>query len=142
MQEVAFWIPPLLGGALIGLSVSLMLWLNGRVVGISGIANGLLTFAKGDMLWRVMFVLGLVVGGFAMRFSGLPVFESLEGVAHSRIALAGVLVGFGTIMGSGCTSGHGICGMARLSPRSIVATATFMAAGIIVVYIVRHLWGA
>jgi uncharacterized membrane protein YedE/YeeE len=133
------WINALLGGVLIGISVSLMLFWNGRVTGISGIINGLLTPIKGDSLWRVLFILGLILGGILMGQFDPQVFEN---TTHSKVwstVVAGLLVGFGTIMGSGCTSGHGVCGISRMSPRSLVATLVFMVAGIAAVFIFRNL---
>ncbi|WP_141733915.1 YeeE/YedE family protein [Oligoflexus tunisiensis] len=133
------WINALLGGVVIGAAVSLMLLLNGRVTGISGIVNGALTPVKGDVAWRWLFVAGLVLGGLVMRFIQPEVFSGqLETGLGSTIA-AGLLVGFGTVMGSGCTSGHGVCGISRLSPRSLVATITFIAAGMVTVVLLRNL---
>ena len=133
------WINALMGGALIGLSVSLMLLFNGRVTGISGIVNGILTPAKGDTLWRVLFVVGLVFGGFVMRGLNPNVFEGKLDNPVWATVVAGLLVGFGTIMGSGCTSGHGVCGISRMSPRSLVATISFIGAGVLAVVIFRKL---
>ena len=131
------WWNALLGGVLIGVSVSIMLLFNGRVTGISGIVNGILTPQKGDTLWRVMFVLGLVVGGVVLSFLVPEVFANQIATPLWTVILAGLLVGFGTVMGSGCTSGHGVCGISRLSPRSIVATVAFIAAGIFMVGALR-----
>lgn len=133
------WINALLGGVLIGTSVSLMLFWNGRVTGISGIINGTLSPVKGDTLWRVLFIAGLLLGGLVMGQLNPNTFaNTLTSDVWTTIA-AGLLVGFGTIMGSGCTSGHGVCGISRMSPRSLVATAVFMASGIAAVYIFRML---
>lgn len=133
------WINALLGGVLIGISVSLMLLWNGRVVGISGIINGAISPKKGDTSWRVLFLVGLVLGGLVMHRLSPAVFENtVKGESWTVIA-AGLLVGFGTIMGSGCTSGHGVCGISRLSPRSLVATVVFIAAGVFGVVIFRKL---
>lgn len=122
------WIRALQGGALIGLSASLMLAFNGRVTGISGIVGGLLIPRSGDIAWRALFVAGLLVGGFiAMAIS--PAAFSRGVAAPGVVALAGLLVGFGTRVGNGCTSGHGVCGISRLSPRSLAATVTFIATG-------------
>ncbi len=119
----------LAGGALIGLASTFLLRLNGRIAGISGILTGALALSPGDRLWRVLFVVGLIAGAFAYQVvSGEPLLTR-EGFPVSRLVIAGVLVGFGTRLGSGCTSGHGVCGIARLSPRSIVATVTFVAVG-------------
>jgi uncharacterized membrane protein YedE/YeeE len=133
------WIAALLGGCLIGVSVSLMLYLNGRVTGISGIVNGALSPAKGDTLWRWMFILGMILGGFLLRTLKTDVFENTLNQNPWTLVVAGALVGFGTILGSGCTSGHGVCGISRMSPRSLVATAVFMGAGIAAVYVFRKL---
>lgn len=134
------WIYALLGGGLIGLSVSIMLFFNGRVTGISGILGGALVPSRGDTLWRVLFIGGLILGGLIMTATNLDVFSDGKMVASSPVLiLAGVLVGFGTVLGSGCTSGHGVCGVSRLSVRSIVATGAFMLSGVLVVMLVRHL---
>ncbi len=131
------WINALLGGVLIGTSVSLMLLWNGRVTGISGIINGALSPIKGDTLWRLLFIAGLFLGGLVMHQLNPGVFENTVNQAPWAPIVAGLLVGFGTIMGSGCTSGHGVCGISRMSPRSLVATIIFMAAGIAAVYLFR-----
>lgn len=134
-------LPPLLGGAIIGLAVSLMLLLNGRVTGISGIVGAVLKPGTIDWKWRVLFVLGLISGGAVVRavdsYRGLNSFADLTDVGLLQTAIAGFLVGFGTLLGSGCTSGHGVCGISRLSPRSLVATVAFMAAGILTVALLR-----
>ena len=131
----------LIGGALIGLAAVALLWFNGRIAGISGIVNGLLTRESGDIAWRWWFVIGLIVGaGSYVWISTMP-FEPRTDYPYTLIILAGFLVGFGTRMGSGCTSGQGVCGLARLSPRSVVATIVFLITGMITVFIVRHLGG-
>ena len=129
------------GGLLIGLSATVLLLLNGRIAGISGIVGGLLQrYRAGDFAWRVAFVLGLVLAPVLYRlFAELP--ESRIDAGWAMLVVAGVLVGFGSRLGSGCTSGHGVCGVSRLSPRSLVATATFMTTGFVAVYVVRHLLG-
>jgi uncharacterized protein len=132
---------PLLGGVLIGIAVTLMLLFNGRVTGIAGIIYGIFGAAKGDMLWRWMFIAGLVVGGFALKGSFADAFVNTATREIGVVAIAGLIVGFGTVMGSGCTSGHGVCGMSRLSPRSIVATLLFMLFGFVSVYLFRTLVG-
>ena len=127
------------GGALIGLASVFMLALLGRIAGVSGILGGLISGGRsGDRLWRVAFLLGLVAGALLLRiFLGpLPLQLQAEGL---QLIVAGLLVGFGTRLGSGCTSGHGVCGIARLSLRSLAATVTFIGAGIITVYVTRHL---
>jgi len=134
LQDMVF---ALGGGALIGLSASLLLMLNGRVAGISGIVGGLLQHQLGEVRWRVWFVAGLVAGG-AVLFAVQPAFFGPASVPSPVIIVAGLLVGFGTRLGSGCTSGHGVCGISRLSRRSIVATLTFMLSGAIAAYVVQH----
>ncbi|MFK8138578.1 MAG: YeeE/YedE family protein [Bdellovibrionales bacterium] len=131
----------LLGGAIIGLSVSIMLLFNGRVTGISGIVKGLLSPIKTDISWRLLFVLGLVLGGFAMKMFGFTLYSELEVIGRWQVIIAGFIVGVGTSLGSGCTSGHGVCGISRLSTRSIIATCTFMATGFTTVFILRLLGG-
>lgn len=122
---------PLAGGMLIGVAVSLMLFLNGRVTGVSGIVSGALARPTGDTVWRLMFIVGLILGGFCLQiFYPESLSNSLDR-STSIIVTAGLLVGFGTVMGSGCTSGHGICGISRFSLRSLLATAVFMILGIL-----------
>ncbi|MCA9549642.1 MAG: YeeE/YedE family protein [Myxococcales bacterium] len=125
----------LLGGVLIGFSAVLLLWFNGRIAGISGILSGLVRPTAGDLSWRVAFAGGLLAGGLALRLfmpSALPTTHE----AHWLVVLvAGFLVGFGARVGSGCTSGHGVCGIGRLSLRSIVATTTFILTGAITVFV-------
>ena len=133
------WINALIGGSIIGVAVSLMLYWNGRVTGISGIINGILSPLKGDTLWRVMFVGGLFLGGLVMKLTHPEVFSGQLATADWTVVAAGLLVGFGTVMGSGCTSGHGVCGISRLSPRSLVATLAFIAAGMGAVALFRAL---
>jgi uncharacterized protein len=127
----------LLGGVFIGSAASLMLWLNGRVTGISGIISGLSRVAS-DNRWRLAFIAGLLAGGFCLRWLYPQTFGSAT-ASHVQTAIAGVLVGVGTVMGSGCTSGHGVCGISRGSVRSIAATMTFIAIGMITVAIARGL---
>lgn len=127
----------LAGGAIIGLAAALFLLLNGRIAGISGILGGLLKPLKGDIAWRVAFVLGLVGAPLIYGlFARLPVPQIDAG--NAALIAAGLLVGIGTRYGSGCTSGHGVCGLSRLSPRSLVATACFMGAGFATVFVIRH----
>ena len=128
----------LIGGMLIGLAAVLMYWFNGRIMGVSGIVSRLLSKPDQDYRWRLAFVIGLVSGGFIYQFK-YPVTIVMDASGLSLI-IAGLLVGAGTVIGNGCTSGHGICGLARLSKRSIVATIVFMAAGILTVWI-RKSWG-
>lgn len=127
------------GGALIGLAVSIMLVFNGRVTGISGIANSFLTAQEGR-LWRGAFLIGLWLGGFLMALIN-PAFFTVPEKPLPIILVAGFIVGFGTVMGSGCTSGHGVCGISRLSLRSVIATATFMASGVLIATSFKYLWG-
>lgn len=130
----------LAGGILIGLAAASFLLLNGRVAGISGILGGLLAPTKGDIAWRVAFLAGLAGAPLAwMLTSELPPIEI--NASYPSIIIAGLLVGVGTRYGSGCTSGHGVCGLSRLSPRSLVATLSFMGAGFGTVYVIRHLFG-
>ena len=127
----------LAGGALIGLAASLLLVLNGRIAGISGVMGGLLKPVRGDIAWRAAFVLGLVGAPLVYGlFATLPV-PNIE-AGNTALIAAGLLVGLGTRYGKGCTSGHGVCGLSRLSPRSLVATACFMGAGFATVFVVRH----
>ncbi|MDD4975741.1 MAG: YeeE/YedE thiosulfate transporter family protein [Bacteriovorax sp.] len=133
------WIYALAGGMIIGLSVSIMLLFNGRVTGICGIVNGLITPQKGDTAWRFTFILGLIGGGLLLKVIAPQVFSGALTTPTSTVVAAGLLVGFGTTMGSGCTSGHGVCGISRLSPRSIVATLIYVGAGMLAVYVYRKL---
>ena len=129
----------LAGGVLIGLAAALLVLLNGRIAGISGVLGGLLKPVKGDVGWRIAFVMGLVIAptGYA-QVAKLP--ELQIDAQFGALIAAGLLVGVGTRYGSGCTSGHGVCGLARLSPRSMLATATFMVAGASTVFAVRHVF--
>lgn len=136
----ATWWAALAGGVLIGLSATLLLWLNGRVAGVSGLLNGVVFPRSGDVAWRAMFLAGLIVAaGLYMAFvPGAPAPRT----DFSRIALvmAGLLVGFGTRMGNGCTSGHGVCGLGRLSMRSLAAVAMFMTTAMATTFAARHAW--
>ena len=134
-------ITAIVGGLLIGLSATLLMWFNGRIAGISGIFFGAFEGVKHDTAWRWWFVGGLLLGAGAYLWSGSMTFTPRVDFPLPLIALAGLLVGYGTRMGSGCTSGHGVCGIARFSPRSIIATVTFIVAGILTTYFVRHLIG-
>lgn len=130
------------GGLLIGASAVLLLWLNGKIAGISGILGRLLPPVKGDTAWRVLFLAGLVLGAVLFRLLD-PAGRGIAIDASVPILVAGgLLVGFGTQLGGGCTSGHGVCGIARLSLRSIVATLVFLASAIVTVTLVRHVIGA
>jgi uncharacterized protein len=130
-----------IGGLLVGLSATAMLLFNGKVAGISGIFAGVLRPVKADSLWRTCFIGGLVVGGLILRGLLPNAFDFGTLRSLGALTVAGLLVGFGTRLGNGCTSGHGVCGVARLSIRSIAATTTFMATGAAVVYVVNHLLG-
>lgn len=130
----------LAGGVLIGIAAALLVLLNGRVAGISSIVAGLLRPARGDLTWRLAFVLGLVGAPMVYAlFAALPAAQIDAG--SGTLIAAGLLVGVGTRYGGGCTSGHGVCGLSRLSARSLVATLVFMGAGFAVVFITRHLLG-
>lgn len=128
------------GGVLIGLAAAMFALLNGRIAGISGVLGGLLQPVRGDLAWRIAFIAGLV-GAPAVYglFASVPRPEL--GASQGSLIAAGLLVGVGTRYGSGCTSGHGVCGLSRLSPRSLMATASFMAAGFLTVFVARHLLG-
>jgi uncharacterized membrane protein YedE/YeeE len=131
----------LAGGALIGLAAALFVLANGRIAGVSGVLGGLLSPRRGDIAWRIAFVLGLVGAPLVYALvTALPL-PRIEAGTGALVA-AGLLVGIGTRVGSGCTSGHGVCGLSRLSPRSLVATLLFMSAGFATVFVLRHLVGA
>lgn len=134
----------LLGGMLIGLAAALLMLLNGRVAGISGIVGGALKAEPADRWWRLVFVAGLIIGGLLYQWLGVGIgVEHIQAVVDKPLlVIAGLLVGIGTTVGNGCTSGHGICGLARGSQRSLVATLSFMGAAFVTVFIVRHLPGA
>jgi uncharacterized membrane protein YedE/YeeE len=126
------------GGVLIGISVTLLLLFNGRIAGVSGIMNGVFHAPKNDIAWRLLFLAGLILGAVIFQLF-LPNFNSpRQNYPLVLLATGGFLVGFGARMANGCISGHGICGIANLSIRSIIATLTFMAAGMVTVYIIRH----
>jgi uncharacterized membrane protein YedE/YeeE len=141
MSGLIRYAPALAGGMLIGLSAALLMLSNGRIAGISGIAGRLLARPDGETPWRASFVLGLVLGplAFAALAGHFPIVRIQSSVPV--MAFAGLLVGFGTRLGSGCTSGHGVCGLARLSPRSLAAVAIFMATAIATVFAMRHVIG-
>ncbi len=129
----------LAGGALIGLAASAMMLFVGRIAGISGILGGALTPSKGDFAWRLFFLAGLLVAGVIVVMVAPSAIRSASGRSLGMIAAAGLIVGIGTQMGSGCTSGHGVCGLSRFSPRALVATLTFMGVGIVTTTLVRVL---
>ena len=130
----------LAGGLMLGLASAIFILMNGRILGISGILGGLLRIQPGEVAWRLTFLLGIVAAPIVLSMV-LPV-DFIEAprieAGYGAIAIAGLLVGFGTRYGSGCTSGHGVCGLSRLSLRSLVSTLTFMAFGFLVVYVLRH----
>jgi uncharacterized membrane protein YedE/YeeE len=132
----------LAGGILLGLASALFILVNGRILGISGILGGLLTLKRSDAGWRVAFVLGMLAAPATLAWiapAGLVGVPRID-AGYVTVVIAGLLVGYGTRLGSGCTSGHGVCGLSRLSPRSMVATGSFMAAGFAIVYVMRHLF--
>ena len=132
----------LAGGILLGLASALFILVNGRILGISGILGGLLTLKPSEAGWRVAFMLGLLAAPATLSWVAPPDLLSAPRIdaSYALVVIAGLLVGFGTRLGSGCTSGHGVCGLSRLSPRSLVATGSFMAAGFAMVYVMRHLF--
>ena len=130
----------LAGGILLGVASALFVLANGRILGISGIVGGLLRRKPGDAGWRIAFVLGMLAAPAVWSLFAAPAKVQVD-AGWMAVVIAGLLVGVGTRYGAGCTSGHGVCGLSRLSPRSLVATLAFMAAGFAVVYVVRHLFG-
>ena len=144
MENFTPW-TSLIGGVLIGISASLLMWLNGRIAGISGIlAGGAGLSEPGERSWRLLFLFGLFLGSALILYlvPGQPAFIPRSMYSPDLLVIGGVLVGFGSRMGSGCTSGHGICGIARLSTRSILAVLAFMFSGAVTVYVARHVFGA
>ncbi len=132
---------PLVGGILIGLASLAMLYFDGRVAGISGIVAGLLARPKGDLAWRVAFTAGLLAGGVVVLLAYPAAFPAKVPRSTLLLVFAGLLVGFGTRLGGGCTSGHGVCGIGRLSVRSVLATVTFIVTGAATVLVVDHVIG-
>jgi uncharacterized protein len=128
----------LLGGLLIGTASALFILANGRIAGISGILGGLLRPTSGDVMWRLAFLLGLIISPAVLAPFVAPVIPTIE-AGPTTLIIAGLLVGIGTRYGGGCTSGHGICGLSRLSPRSLIATLAFMGGGMAIVFAMRHL---
>ena len=142
MNELTPYLSALLGGIYIGLAVVWLMWANGRIAGISGILGGLLRLDKEELAWRAAFVLGLLGSPWMYSLvTGENIFIH-DGTSVETAIIAGLLVGVGTQIGSGCTSGHGVCGTSRLSARSITATLTFTVAGAVTVYLARHIFGA
>jgi uncharacterized protein len=131
------WFNGLLGGILIGISASLLLAFSGRIAGISGIVNGAVTFAKAEV-WRWYFLGGMLIGSAIYEFAIAPSPTPHSNFAPGAMLLGGFLVGFGTRMGNGCTSGHGVCGLGRLSVRSFVAVCTFLITAMMTVFLLRH----
>jgi uncharacterized membrane protein YedE/YeeE len=131
----------LAGGLLIGVAATSLLWFNGRIAGISSITGNLFSPQRGEVLWRVIFLVGLVAGaaGFYAAFGGAP--QTRASYSSGLLIAAGLLVGFGTSLGGGCTSGHGVCGLGRLSLRSLVATVIFLVVGIAATFVTRHIVG-
>ena len=129
------------GGLLIGLSATLLLLFNGRIAGISGIMGGLIKAPRAELFWRLAFLAGIVIGAFLFKQITPEFYLPRENYPIWLLACGGFLVGFGTRMGNGCTSGHAVCGIARFSIRSIAATLTFMASGFLTVYLIRHVLG-
>lgn len=131
----------LIGGVLIGVSATLLLLFNGRIAGVSGILGGLIITTPGDRLWRALFLAGLIISGLVYQFIAPGVFSARPDYPLVLLIPGAFIVGFGTRMGGGCTSGHGVCGIGRLSRRSIVATVLFITTGVITVYVIRHVTG-
>ena len=131
-----------IGGLLIGLSAALLWVAKGRIAGISGILGGFGALRPGDIAWRAIFLVGLMTAPLLYGAAGGALPESASHTGPTLLIVAGLLVGFGTRLGSGCTSGHGVCGLARLSPRSLAATALFMVSAAVTVFVVRYLIGA
>jgi uncharacterized membrane protein YedE/YeeE len=129
---------PLIGGLLIGFAAGLLLLFNGKIFGVSGIIGGVISPQKGETAWKISALSGLVLAGLLMGLFGFEVFSSLPAPPMFILVVSGLLVGFGSRLGNGCTSGHGVCGVARFSPRSIAATALFTVAGILSVLLIRN----
>ena len=125
------------GGILIGIAAAMLVLLNGRIAGVSSILGGLLAPRRGEIGWRVAFLAGLMLAPVAMALLGRNPIPRID-AGFGMLFAAGLLVGVGTSYGSGCTSGHGVCGLSRLSPRSLAATAAFMLAGMATVFVARH----
>ncbi len=134
-------IQSLIGGALLGLGAALLLLLNGRVAGISGIFSGLLLPARGEFAWRALFIAGVMCGGLLVGRLRPELFNNSLPRSTIAVIAAGILVGFGSRLANGCTSGHGLCGVSRRSTRSLAATMTFVATGIATAFLIRHVFG-
>ncbi|WP_120497242.1 YeeE/YedE family protein [Kiloniella sp. EL199] len=140
-MDIFSLVPALAGGILIGIAVITLMLFNGRIAGISGIVGGLFPFKSNDTRWRIAFLVGLVLAPFLYRIFIGQIPEITFDASLPLLVLGGVLVGVGTQLGSGCTSGHGVCGISRLSLRSIVATLIFMATAAVTVFLIRHVLG-
>lgn len=132
------WVAALAGGAMIGIASAVLLYCNGRLAGISNICSGIFPPARKDRKWRLAFLAGLLIGGGMLLLLHPAAFQAAAAGSPLKLAAAGFLVGLGARLANGCTSGHGICGLARLSPRSLIATAVFMASGMMSVFLLRH----
>ena len=128
----------LVGGLIIGLSTSILLLFTGKIFGISGIIGGIIKPSANDVLWRIVILAGLILGGLLVYLYYPEAFPTKSETSHGKLLVAGLLVGFGTQLGGGCTSGHGVCGVSRLSTRSIAATITFIAWGVLAVLILNY----
>jgi len=143
MIDFQIYLMPLLGGFLIGCAVLILMLSIGRIAGISGITSSLLnTKSEGGKLWRIVFIIGLILGPFILNIFELSQQSFIGTASIPVIIISGFLVGFGSHLGNGCTSGHGVCGIGRFSKRSLLATCSFMTSAMITVYIIRHLLGA
>jgi hypothetical protein len=139
--EPEIWRRALAGGMLIGVAASILLLFNGRIAGVSGVFGGLLLDrTHPDRSWRALFLVGLVAGAGLFALLGTGAAPGASPLGWTGVAVGGLLVGFGTRLGNGCTSGHGVCGLARLSRRSFAATLSFMAFGFLTVFLIRHVW--
>ncbi|MBF2077149.1 MAG: YeeE/YedE family protein [Synechococcales cyanobacterium T60_A2020_003] len=134
------WVSALLGGVLIGISATVLLAFNGKIAGISGIVNGAMRFERSEV-WRWLFLIGMLAGGALYEYGLASQPTPTSTFSPWAMVIGGLLVGFGTRMGSGCTSGHGVCGLGRLSARSLAAVLTFLATGFVTVFVTRHLLG-
>lgn len=130
-----------LGGLLIGLAAIVLLLANGRIAGISGITAGVLRPKKDNTLWRILFIAGMLIGAMLIRWFHPDALAIRIDVSNAALLLGGFLVGIGTRIGNGCTSGHGVCGVGRLAPRSLVASATFFGLAVLTTWVIRHLIG-
>lgn len=130
-----------IGGMLIGLAAIGLLWANGRIAGISGIIAGVLHPKKGNALWRILFIAGMLVGALLIRWLHPDAMAIQIDVSDAAVLLGGFLVGIGTRIGNGCTSGHGVCGVGRMAPRSLVASAVFFSLAVLASYVIRHVTG-